>query len=160
MSATRAWPWVLALVTTRLVVHAGDESLHEQVALTPNKWDQVVALDTHIWAVKWHSGMCSACQAFAPEWDMLRELVDGLHWGEVDIDRKENIPLALQMGVLSEGVPNVKLYHAGEATVPILSGDEDTRAVTLSQTITRALEDANAVRDTDGFYVSTHHPEL
>lgn len=46
--------------------------------LTAASWESTVVNSPHIWAVNFHSGMCSSCQAFKPEWEALAHAVDGL----------------------------------------------------------------------------------
>jgi hypothetical protein len=55
--------------------HAGHE---RPVELTAASWESTVVNSPHIWAVNFHSGMCSSCQAFKPEWEALAHAVDGL----------------------------------------------------------------------------------
>ena len=55
--------------------HAGYE---RPVELTAASWESTVVNSPHIWAVNFHSGMCSSCQAFKPEWEALAHAVDGL----------------------------------------------------------------------------------
>jgi hypothetical protein len=87
--------------------------------------------------------------------------VDGLHWGAVDIDKKENIALAKRFGVLSEGIPNVKLVNAGEASLalPVMTGDvlgADALAAKLKEVLARA----DARLDASGHYVGGGRVEL
>ena len=88
--------------------------MHDSSELSPDNWEEIES-DGHVWVVKFHSKMCGSCQAFAPEWDKLRDAVDGLHWGELNIDEKRNMPLAEKYDVLQEGIPNVKLLSARRA---------------------------------------------
>ena len=46
--------------------------------LTATSWESTIGGSSHIWAVNFHSGMCSSCQAFKPEWEALTHAVDGL----------------------------------------------------------------------------------
>ena len=46
--------------------------------LTAASWESTIVNSPHIWAVKFFSGMCSSCQAFKPEWEVLAHSVDGL----------------------------------------------------------------------------------
>ena len=54
-------------------------------------------------------------QAFSPAWDEAKEAVEGLHFGSLNIDERANIGIAKRLGVLREGIPNVKLINVGEA---------------------------------------------
>ena len=52
---------------------------HERpMELTATSWESTIGGSSHIWAVNFHSGMCSSCQAFKPEWEALTHAVDGL----------------------------------------------------------------------------------
>ena len=59
-----------------------------------------------------------------PAWDDLREIIPELHWGALSIDTKDNAALAKRLGVLSEGIPNIKLFNIATdgQPVPILTG--------------------------------------
>jgi len=133
----------------------------ETIELNPTSWEKMVQKDPHVWAIKFHSGMCGTCQAFAPDWEAASEKVDGLHYGAVDIDKKENIALAKQFGVLAEGIPNVKLINAGEgaAPLPVMTG-EVLDADALVQQLRSALDTAGAKLDASGHYVGSWRVEL
>ena len=118
--------------------------------LTAQTWDSVITNTQHVWVVKFYSAMCSSCQAFKPEWEQLTQMVDGLHWGELNIDRKENIPVAKSFGVLKEGIPNIKLFGIGDEPLPIMTGD-----VLNSWTLKEELEKSGALKDSSHFYLSS-----
>ena len=103
--------------------------------------------------------MCGSCQAFAPAFEGARDEVDGLHWAAVSIDDKENIALAKRLGVLSEGIPNVKLINAAEAPLPIVSGDTPSASELVSK-LKETLASAGAAKDAAGFYKSHGRSEL
>ena len=46
--------------------------------LSATSWESTIDRSPYIWAVNFHSGMCSSCQAFKPEWEALAHAVDGL----------------------------------------------------------------------------------
>ena len=92
--------------------------------------DRHVVQDTHVWVVKFYSAMRGSRKEFAPEWDRAVGAVpcrrnpplpklpqvpcvgDGLHWGQLNIDEKENVPIAERYGVLSAGIPSVYVFNA------------------------------------------------
>jgi hypothetical protein len=55
----------------------GHEHEHP-VELSATSWESTIDRSPYIWAVNFHSGMCSSCQAFKPEWEALTRAVDGL----------------------------------------------------------------------------------
>jgi len=133
-------------------------SHHHTIEVSASTWDGIIGGDEHVWAVKFHSAMCSSCQAFAPEWEAAREALDGLHWAAVNIDHKENIALAKRFGVLQEGIPNVKLINAAEMPLPVITGD-----VVKADAVVAAIRDALSSVDAklvDGYYVSHSKGEL
>jgi len=111
------------------------------------------------WAVKFYSAMCSSCQAFEPDWQKARESVDGLHWAAVNIDNKANIGLAKRMGVLTEGIPNVKLFNAGEVPLAVVTGDTPTAEVVATE-LRAVLGRAGAQKDDAGYYLGAAKTEL
>ena len=136
--------------------------------LTADTWDALIDAHTgepYVWGVKFHSKMCGSCKELIPAWEALQSSQSGLHWGEVNIDRKENIPLASKFGVLDEGIPNIKLFTAGGEAVPLLTGDmigeaaltgdSATDAQILSDAVEHTLTDTRltaAKRDESGNY--------
>lgn len=132
---------------------------HDIINLDVNSWDKVVSGDEHVWAVKFYSGMCSSCQSFAPHFETAKEELDGLHWAQVDIDRKAGMQLASRFGVLEEGIPNVKLINAADAPLPIVTGDTPAAAIVV-QTIRDTLSAAGAKVDAAGYFVSSVRTEL
>ena len=75
------------------------------------------------------------------------------HWGELNIDHAENIPVAKSYGVLKEGIPNIKLFGVGAEPVPIMTGDVQT-AAKLAPVLQQQLEVSGAEMDSSHFYVS------
>ena len=132
---------------------------HEVIDVTARSWDTLVSNDAHVWAVKFHSGMCGSCAAFAPTFESARAAVDGLHWAAVSIDDKENIALAKKLGVLQEGIPNVKLFNAAELPLPIVTGDTPPTE-TLVAKLKETLQNAGASKDAAGYYKSHGRAEL
>ena len=140
--------------------HSHDHDHHGTVKVTASSWDRTVGSEPHIWAVKFHSLLCSSCQAFRPAWRKAVESVEGLHWAEVNIDEKENLALASRFDVLTEGIPNVKLIHAADgAPVPVVTGDVPDASVFV-QSIQQVLAQSGAKRDSTGHYAAHSRAEL
>jgi len=139
--------------------HDGLHDHHDTINVDAADWDKTVLADKHVWAIKFYSGMCSACRAFKPEWDAAHELVQGLHWAAVDIDKKANVELAQRYGVLDEGIPNVKLINAADVPLPVVTADV-VKAAAVASALREKLASANAVQDDAGFYVGRAKAEL
>ena len=77
------------------------------------------------------------------------------HWGELNIDHAENIPVAKRYGVLKEGIPNIKLFGLGAEPVPLMSGDVLTAAA-LAPLLKEKLGASGAEMDSSHFYLSLH----
>jgi hypothetical protein len=88
--------------------------------------------------------MCGSCREFLPAWEGARELISGLHWATIAVDQPENAALAKRLGVLKEGIPNVKLVNAvaGEPTA-VVSGDTPS-AEALAERLRAALAKTGA----------------
>jgi len=107
----------------------------------------------HVWAVRFHS----ACQSFEPAWLAAVGAVPGLHWGSVNIDVRDNVPLAQRLGVLQEGIPNVKLINAGSpgGVVNVMANEEVFGAEELIAKL-QAAAAASASLDSSNFYQPDH----
>ncbi len=132
---------------------------HDIMELDASSWDKMVDNDAHVWAVKFFSRMCGACASFKPAFEAAQQRVDGLHWAEVSIDEKANIALAKKFGVLTEGIPNVKLINAAEMPLAIVSGETPTADVLVAK-LQETLQSAGATKDAAGFYKSHGRAEL
>ena len=136
--------------------HDDDDHDHGLIDLTAKSYAEMVVGDEHVWVVKFYSGMCGACASFAPAFDEARVLLHGLHWAQLNIDDKENMSIAKKLGVLNEGIPNVKIMNAAEAPLSVVSGDTPT-ATDLVKSLQEKLlaSSAGGNRDPHGFYVSS-----
>ena len=139
--------------------HDGLHDHHDTINVDAADWDKTVLADKHVWAVKFYSGMCSACRAFKPEWEAAHALVQGLHWAAVDIDKKANVELAQRYGVLDEGIPNVKLINAADVPLPVVTADV-VKAAAVASALREKLASTNAVQDGAGFFVGRAKAEL
>ena len=138
---------------------AGLHDHHEVMPLSAKEYEAMVANDKHVWAVKFYSGMCGACKSFKPAFMDAHKTVDGLHWAAIDIDNKSNIGLAKRMGVLDEGIPNVKLVNVQETPLSIVAGDTPS-ATDFAKKLTDTLATSGAKKDDAGFYLSRSRAEL
>lgn len=129
---------------------------HSLIDVSAKSWEKLVQDDAHVWVVKFYSKMCGSCQAFAPAFEKAVESVEGLHWAQVNIDDKENVSLAKKMGILNEGIPNVKIFNMAEAPLPVVTGDTPTEDA-LIKSIKDALSSSSGRKDAHGFYTGTRH---
>lgn len=73
------------------------------------EFDDAVNSDTIV-AIKFHSTKCGSCKEFSPIWDEYSEMMTGMiHTAIVNIDEKAGLRLAQELGVLDEGIPNVRV---------------------------------------------------
>ena len=155
--------------------HAGTTHDGKALELSAANFDRHVVQDTHVWVVKFYSAMCGSCKEFAPEWDRAVGAVpcrrnpplpklpqvpcvgDGLHWGQLNIDEKENVPIAERYGVLSAGIPSVYVFnamqwrgdepHLGEGNVEVEPRGFWQRPVNLLNAHLMALTPWEALQD-------------
>jgi thioredoxin-like negative regulator of GroEL len=93
----------LVLLIVCLAVSMGD--------LVPAQFDSEVIANERVWAVEFYSGMCGSCQEFSPIWDSaVSTLKTKIAFGKVNIDQPEGLQLAKRLGVLEEGIPNVRVF--------------------------------------------------
>ena len=97
-----------------------------------------------ILVVKFYSKMCGSCKEFAPIWTEFTTATPSIHsFGEVDIDTAEGMQLAQEMGVLEEGIPNVRVVNTKKRsllkrTPSIYDGSGTTQPTTTD--LSRALK--------------------
>lgn len=80
--------------------------------LSAATFDSEVVNSDEAWLVEFYSPMCGSCSEFSPSWDKIeKNFKSSLSIGKVNIDKKENMKLAEDLGVLDEGLPNVRLFN-------------------------------------------------
>lgn len=102
----------------------------------PADFEEKVVQDKYVWLVEFSSSMCGSCQEFAPEWEKLTGQLKRVRTMHVSIDDDAGKALAQDLGVLEEGIPNVKLFmkagDASSATTLLKGGDGSARQLKLA----------------------------
>ena len=83
--------------------------------LDPTNFASTVLDDDRVWLVEFYSSMCGGCQEFASTWGKIETFYskasDGvIATGKINIDKKEGLKVAEELGVLDDGVPHVRLF--------------------------------------------------
>ena len=117
-------------------------------AVDDASFDALVAASPEAWVLEVSSPRCGTCRELAPLYAAAAERLGGAAaFGEVDIDTESGMALARRLGVLDEGVPNVRAWArrdgpaAGER---VFAGWELPTQAELEQRVVAAL--AQAVR--------------
>ena len=122
--------------------------------LSAATWQSTVLDSPWVWVVKFHSKMCGSCQEFKPEWEKLADSVEGLHWGELNVDEKANVPVALSLGVLKEGIPNIKVFNLASEPSPLMSSGEVIPAAQLARMLDQLVASSGAPRDSADYFLA------
>jgi thiol-disulfide isomerase/thioredoxin len=121
-------------------------------------FDAIVAASDAAFVVKVHSPRCGTCQEMRPTWDALvAARSNDVKFATVDIDDDRGMKLAVELGVLDDGVPAVWGFDRaaeGERSTPrkLWSGYDAPSARELAAAIFEGGGvDLNGVRTADGF---------
>ena len=78
--------------------------------------------------VEFYSGMCGSCKEFEPTWAKIEKAAKSIATAKVNIDADEGLAIAESLGVLEEGLPNVRLFKTASDRkgVSIIPGIPDT----------------------------------
>ena len=79
--------------------------------IDPAQFDEQVVKSDHAWLIKFYSKMCGACNDFKPTWKKVTGKLKDFSFGEISIDDKAGMKLAEKLGVLDEGLPNVRMFY-------------------------------------------------
>ena len=133
----------LLLPVILVVLAAADSSsLHIE---SQQQWSQRVVSGDFATLVHFKSGMCKSCQEFEPEWTKITQVVHGVRFASVDIDRPFGLKLAKNFGVLDEGIPNLRIFGASKPKgVPVFFGEG--QASVIVPKINKALKNDSALR--------------
>jgi len=114
--------------------------------------------DERAWLVEFHSPMCGSCKEFEPVFKRVSaSLGQNIAVGTVNIDTKEGMSIAKSLGVLEEGLPNVRLMNkrGGASRGSSILKDFTTASPDLPQKLiekVKAQSQFLARRD-DGFHL-------
>ena len=70
------------------------------------------------------SGECGSCREFSPTWTKLENVAKNIATTKVNIDEPDGMEFAKKLGVLEEGLPNIRLFtstapdHKGVSVLP------------------------------------------
>jgi thiol-disulfide isomerase/thioredoxin len=141
---TRSRPALLCLallcglVASAVALPAVDDASFESRVLASDK----------AWVLEFSSPRCGTCQELAPLYAAVAGRLGGsAQFGEVDIDTDGGMALAKRLGVLEEGVPNVRAWARRDAPMGgdrVFSGWELPTEAELERSVVAAL--APAVR--------------
>ena len=123
--------------------------------LDPTRFTNDVLDDERVWAIEFYSGMCGSCKEFAPKWEFLQEKMSAVVTSKVNIDEKPGMDLAQKLGVLQEGLPNIRLFsNTGQTQgIPIMPGTEMT-SKELWAKLKRNVQKLD--KNADGFYLKSN----
>ena len=76
----------------------------------PLEFEKTVVQDKYAWLVEFSSAMCGSCNEFKPEWEKLSSQLKRVRTTHVSIDEPAGKKLAEGLGVMKEGIPNVKFF--------------------------------------------------
>ncbi len=107
-------PLVFVLVCSVLLSALPPALVHGK-DLDPTKFASTVLDDDRVWLVEFYSSICGGCQEFASTWGRIETYYskssDGvIAAGKINIDKKEGLKVAEELGVLDDGVPHVRLF--------------------------------------------------
>ena len=128
-------------------------ALVQAEVLDPLRFENVVLADERVWAVEFYSGMCGSCKEFAPTWASLQKKMKSVVTTKVNIDEKPGMLLAQDLGVLDEGLPNIRLFSNKEKKgVSIMPGTEMS-----SKELWNKLKNgvASLEKNSNGFYLKS-----
>ncbi len=80
--------------------------------------------DERVFMVEFYSGMCGSCREFSPTWTKLENVAKNIATTKVNIDEPDGMEFAKKLGVLEEGLPNIRLFtstapdHKGVSVLP------------------------------------------
>lgn len=101
---------LLLLLTLHTTMAAGGNDLN------PATFKTTVLDDDRVWMVEFYSAMCGGCKEFASTWERLEKAyltgtsTGAIASGKINIDDKQGMKLAQELGVLDDGVPHVRLF--------------------------------------------------
>ena len=68
--------------------------------------------DEKVWLIEFYSPMCGSCKEFSPIWtDIESSLRNKINTAKINIDDKDGLKIAQDVGALDEGIPHIRLFH-------------------------------------------------
>jgi thiol-disulfide isomerase/thioredoxin len=113
-------------------------------------------MDERVFMVEFYSAMCGSCQEFAPTWAKLEKASKNIVTAKLDIDEPDVMAIADALGVLEEGLPNIRLFteaNGGHKGISILPGIVEPYKDVLS-TVKQHLK--HLTKRDDGMFIKSH----
>ena len=90
-----------------------------------NNFEELVRNTNDIWLLEFYSERCGTSQEFEPTWKKVVPKINGVKIGRINIDKKEGLKLAQNVGVLDNGIPNIQLMKGKTQDITIMRGIDD-----------------------------------
>ena len=90
-----------------------------------NNFEELVRNTNDIWLLEFYSERCGTCQEVEPTWKKVVPKINGVKIGRINIDKKEGLKLAQNVGVLDNGIPNIQLMKGKTQDITIMRGIDD-----------------------------------
>jgi thioredoxin-like negative regulator of GroEL len=74
-----------------------------------------ILTDEKVWLVEFYSGMCGSCKEFSATWSKVEKSMKSIATAKINIDNKGGMEIAKELGVLEEGIPNIRLFKSLKA---------------------------------------------
>lgn len=85
--------------------------------------------------MKFYSPMCGGCNEIKPEFDDAVKIYDkmGIKTLAINIDNNTEMEFAASLGVLDEGLPNIRIFmeQGNQNGISIVSGDSSVKSLEL-----------------------------
>ena len=114
--------WFLMLLMMMIMLASAEG--HE--AIDQLNFEEKVLNSDKPWLLEFYSDMCGSCREFAPTFEQVASALSSseIQIGMVGIDQKEGMDLANALGILEEGIPNVRLFsRANRNGLKIMPGE-------------------------------------
>eukprot|EP01062_Namystynia_karyoxenos_P045983 TRINITY_DN34306_c0_g1_i1.p1 TRINITY_DN34306_c0_g1~~TRINITY_DN34306_c0_g1_i1.p1 ORF type:complete len:281 (+),score=96.54 TRINITY_DN34306_c0_g1_i1:81-845(+) len=92
-----------------------------------------------VWAVEFFSEMCGSCTEFAPNWLAFTKAEPAVRFARVSIDDDGGRSIAAALGVLDEGIPNVRVFNGRAPRGVTLTKGEASTADELLRGLAEAV---------------------
>ena len=97
--------------------------------------------------------MCGGCQEIAPEWESASKVYDmmGIRTVVVNIDNSDEMKFADELGVLEEGIPNIRMFveEGNTKGISIVKGESSVKSEELVKRVHDAVIDIATLEKND-----------
>mmetsp|Transcript_36730 Transcript_36730/g.50991 ORF Transcript_36730/g.50991 Transcript_36730/m.50991 type:complete len:158 (+) Transcript_36730:158-631(+) len=138
-----------------MLVTYGSVSGNAGEAITKLNFETKIIRSPQVWVLEFMSPKCGTCKELKPVFEFVAgKMKQHISFGTVNIDDPDAMQLAKNLGVMEEGIPNIKMFRMSDGKpTAVWTGWDVPSAKEIEHLIQKGLLSSD--KDESGMYLKT-----